>query len=222
VAKAETQKEPDMSLDLVTPTIHPTPPKDIGATPAVNAPVFPSASPSALVAAALDSLGLALFVVDSLGRIVATSQGGRDCAASRAAVAAAAPALVRRARRDGHAVGQSIDADRGGQVWLVATPMELQGSESGPLYAIQAVDSQGPQQIDARLLSELCGLTPAEAQVVRLVADGLAPKLIATRLGVSLATVKTHLHRGFRKTGARGQADLVRRIARVAPQRKAP
>jgi DNA-binding CsgD family transcriptional regulator len=42
---------------------------------------------------------------------------------------------------------------------------------------------------------------------------------MAIRLGISLATVKTHLHRGFRKTGARGQADLVRRIARIAPQR---
>jgi DNA-binding CsgD family transcriptional regulator len=216
------QKELDMLLDLVTPTIHPTPPKDIGAAPAINAPVPSPASPSALMSAALDSLGLALFVVDSFGRILATSTGARDSVASRTAVAAAAPALVRRARRDGRAVGQSIDVDRAGEVWLVATPMETSESELGPLYAIQAVDSQGPQQIEACLLGELCGLTPAEAQVVRLVADGLAPKLIATRLGVSLATVKTHLHRGFRKTGARGQADLVRRIARVAPQRKAP
>jgi DNA-binding CsgD family transcriptional regulator len=48
-----------------------------------------------------------------------------------------------------------------------------------------------------------------------MVADGLVPKAIARRLDVSLATVKTHLHRLFRKTGTRGQADIARRVSRL-------
>jgi DNA-binding CsgD family transcriptional regulator len=210
-----------MLLDVETTTIPKIPPKDIGAAAPTGLAAISQPTPAPLLAAAIDSLGLALFVVDGQGRVVAASQGTASCVASRVAVAAAAPSLVRRARREGRPVGQAVDTDKARQIWLVATPMGSPDGAPAQHFAIQAIDANGPQQIDAGLLAELCGLTPAEAQVIRLVADGLAPKLIATRLGISLATVKTHLHRGFRKTGSRGQADLVRRIARVAPQRRA-
>jgi DNA-binding CsgD family transcriptional regulator len=175
--------------------------------------------PCAMMSAALDSLGLALFVVDPLGRIVAASQAARSSPTSWSAVASAAPGLVRRAAREGRAAGQAVDGENGNQVWLVATPMAGSPSLETQHFTVQAIDSNGPQQVAPALLGEICGLTPAEAKVVRFVADGLSPKAMAIRLGISLATVKTHLHRGFRKTGARGQADLVRRIARIAPQR---
>jgi DNA-binding CsgD family transcriptional regulator len=38
----------------------------------------------------------------------------------------------------------------------------------------------------------------------------------ADALGISQATVKTHLHRLFRKTGTARQADLVRLVAEFA------
>ena len=176
--------------------------------------------PAALLATALDGLGIVLFVVDSHGRVVASTQAAASAPACRAAVAALSPALVKRARLEGRPVGQAAESEHGAQTWLVATPMEVP-TAPGEFFSVQAIDAQGPHQISPSLLSELCGLTPAEAQVARFVADGLSPKLMARRLGISLATVKTHLHRGFRKTGSRGQADLVRRVARLAPQRPA-
>jgi DNA-binding CsgD family transcriptional regulator len=176
--------------------------------------------PAALLATALDGLGIVLCVVDSHGRVVASTQAAASAPACRAAVAALSPALVKRARLEGRPVGQAAEGEQGAQTWLVATPMDVP-TAPGEFFSVQAIDAQGPHQVAPSLLSELCGLTPAEAQVARFVADGLSPKLMARRLGISLATVKTHLHRGFRKTGSRGQADLVRRVARIAPQRPA-
>ena len=53
------------------------------------------------------------------------------------------------------------------------------------------------------------GLTEREAQVLRLIATGLANTEIATRLFVSEATVKTHVNRIFAKTGSRDRAQAV-------------
>jgi len=48
----------------------------------------------------------------------------------------------------------------------------------------------------------LTDLTAREREVLALVSQGLANKVIATRLGISEATVKAHLTRIFRQIGA--------------------
>jgi DNA-binding NarL/FixJ family response regulator len=53
-------------------------------------------------------------------------------------------------------------------------------------------------------------LTPREAEVLKLIADGLSNAQIADKLVVSNATVKTHINRIFYKTGARDRAQAVR------------
>ncbi|MER5889937.1 response regulator transcription factor [Streptomyces sp. NPDC001941] len=54
------------------------------------------------------------------------------------------------------------------------------------------------------------GLTAREAEVLALVADGLSNPEIARRLGISTATVKTHINNLFAKTGVRDRAQAVR------------
>jgi DNA-binding NarL/FixJ family response regulator len=70
--------------------------------------------------------------------------------------------------------------------------------ESQPVPAMQALGSLPDD------------LTPREAEVLKLIADGLSNAEIADALVVSHATVKTHVNRIFSKTGARDRAQAVR------------
>jgi DNA-binding NarL/FixJ family response regulator len=53
------------------------------------------------------------------------------------------------------------------------------------------------------------GLTPREAEVLSLIAEGLTNQEIAERLVVSPATVKSHVNRVFSKIGVRDRAQAV-------------
>jgi DNA-binding NarL/FixJ family response regulator len=50
------------------------------------------------------------------------------------------------------------------------------------------------------------GLSERESQVCALIAEGLTNKVIASRLFISIATVKDHVHKILQKTGAPNRA----------------
>jgi DNA-binding CsgD family transcriptional regulator len=58
-------------------------------------------------------------------------------------------------------------------------------------------------------------LTDAELKVVNLVAEGATNRDVATRLHVSLHTVKTHIHNAFAKLGISSRAQLAQFVRRV-------
>lgn len=165
-----------------------------------------------ILACAMDCLGMAVLVVDAKGRPVAASAAAHASGAIAGAMREHAPALARRARALERRVGMPVEAADGTRHWLVASTIPASWDA---LVVIQAIDASGPDRLDPGLVADLCGLTRSEAEIACMVADGLVPKAIARRLDVSLATVKTHLHRLFRKTGSRGQADVARRVSRL-------
>jgi DNA-binding NarL/FixJ family response regulator len=57
------------------------------------------------------------------------------------------------------------------------------------------------------------GLTRREREVFLLVSTGMSNKEIARQLGLSVGTVKLHVHSIFQKSGARGRSDLVAQMA---------
>jgi DNA-binding NarL/FixJ family response regulator len=75
-------------------------------------------------------------------------------------------------------------------------------------HLVEAVASGPPaEQTAAPELPD--GLTPREAEVLALIADGLSNAEIAARLVVSEATVKSHINHAFGKIGARDRAQAV-------------
>lgn len=72
-----------------------------------------------------------------------------------------------------------------------------------------ADDAARRSGLDALVVGECFGLTPAESQVAVQLAGGRAPKEIAQASGCAITTVRSHLARVMEKTGARRQAELV-------------
>jgi len=58
----------------------------------------------------------------------------------------------------------------------------------------------------------MSALTPREKQVVLLLVQGLLDKQIASQLGISYATVRTHVDRAFQKLNVGNRASLVRMV----------
>jgi len=74
------------------------------------------------------------------------------------------------------------------------------------------LDPEGPASANLALLRELYGLTPREATVAALVAEGRSLDAASRELGVTMNTVRTLLKRATAKTNSHSQADLVRRL----------
>ena len=75
------------------------------------------------------------------------------------------------------------------------------------------------KEADKTLLRSLFDLTPAEARVAEEVLHGHATGKIASHLGVTLETVRTHLKRIFMKTGVQSQPQLVSLLAGITKVR---
>jgi two-component system nitrate/nitrite response regulator NarL len=94
-------------------------------------------------------------------------------------------------------------------VGVAASDANLPSSADVILVAHAAEDSLVPAQ--ATRADAVVGtvLTIREREVLALLADGLANKQIAARLGISKNTVKTHLELLFDKLGVSSRAEAV-------------
>jgi DNA-binding CsgD family transcriptional regulator/PAS domain-containing protein len=78
---------------------------------------------------------------------------------------------------------------------------------------IRKTAPNAPPPLEA--IAKLYKLTASEVRILDAVLKVSGVKAIAEMLGVSQATVKTHLHNLFRKTGANKQGELVKLVAGI-------
>ncbi len=96
---------------------------------------------------------------------------------------------------------------------VMACPFHVAGEKpvGEPLYHL--VFFFDPDQSlcghSVEFLKRYYDLTPAEARLAKLIAEGERLDGIAERLGISVHTARTHLKRVFEKTGVERQAELV-------------
>jgi len=95
-----------------------------------------------------------------------------------------------------------------GLTYLAAfRPDAFTREDEGVLAALATRASTGYRRLEASL-SQL-RVTPRQSQVLALVAAGLSDKEVASRLGLSHRTVRTHLDRLLREHGFRSRTEAV-------------
>jgi DNA-binding CsgD family transcriptional regulator len=191
---------------------------------------------AATLADALDGLSAGMFVVDAEGRIVHTNTSGQallddgdalDGAHGRIRPtdAAAARALkdIVAASGDDAAIGIKGIAvpltGRDGERYAAHVLPLTSGARrlgSGGNAAVAAVfvrkaEIEAPSAPD--IIAKHYQLTPTELRVLLAIVDIGGVRETSEALGIGEATVKTHLHRVYGKTGASRQADLVKLVA---------
>lgn len=87
-----------------------------------------------------------------------------------------------------------------------------------PVAVVMITDSDRHDIADAETLRMLYGLTPAEATLARLLAEGIRLEEAGARLGLQTATVRTRLKAIFAKTNTHRQSELVRTVLTAAPR----
>ncbi|MEE4251978.1 MAG: helix-turn-helix transcriptional regulator, partial [Alcanivoracaceae bacterium] len=111
--------------------------------------------------------------------------------------------------------GNVISVERPNQpdLRLLVMPVHPDATDN-PLFpsrafaAIFIVDVESEVRISQPLLSELLGLTNAEARTAAAVARGMSPAEMARSFNLSVHTVRSQLKSVFRKTGTSSQSQL--------------
>jgi len=189
---------------------------------------------AATFADVLDGLSVGMFFVDAAGRIIHANARGRALLAQGSPLRAAGSKLVANGADAARALVEIFAlAGQGADVKSIAVPLTAQdgehytahvlplssGAASRPGTAVATVFVR-KATVETPALPDVIArhfkLTAAELRVLLTVAQVGGVAETAAVLGIGEATVKTHLHRVFGKTGASRQADLVRLVAGFA------
>lgn len=192
---------------------------------------------TAALADTLDGLAAAIFLTDAAGRIVHANTAAHAMLADTAVVRSSAGKLVAANANADHALHDIFMNAESGDTAVgttgIAVPLSSLDGEryvahvlpltagarrkAGVAYSAVAAVFVRKAALDPphplETIASMFKLTPAEMRVLMMIVDiGGVPE-VASMLGLSEATVKTHLQHVFDKTVTKRQADLVKLIA---------
>jgi DNA-binding CsgD family transcriptional regulator len=109
---------------------------------------------------------------------------------------------------------QIISLSRGDLSHTVWGPFSLsvlstRSPKRGRAYKAILVQRTNPSRLGKDYLRQKYGLSPREAEISLLVCKGLIDREIASAMGISFSTVRTHLKRIFRKVDVTTRTELV-------------
>jgi DNA-binding CsgD family transcriptional regulator len=187
---------------------------------------------------ALGRIGVAVFVLDSLKRVIFANPAADGLVGdglaltrdrkltSRPENAAFAVAIDEISRATSREIGapkpfliQRPKAERPLALYLL--PVMDQGIEANMQFLTQArvivlaMDWRRETPADPAVVRDIFGLTLGEARVAALVGAGLPPKDAAVKLGITEETARTVLKRVFAKAGVSRQSELTALLMRL-------
>jgi DNA-binding CsgD family transcriptional regulator/PAS domain-containing protein len=185
----------------------------------------------------LDGISAGMFLVDGKGRIVHANASGQALLEQRSVLRASDGKVGAVAVDADQELKQSLASASGGDVAVgvngIAVPLTARDGDRHvahvlPLTSGERRRTAGGYAAVAALfvhkaelatpsrpetIARLYRLTPTELRVLLAVAKVGGVPEIAEALGIGEATVKTHLHRLFAKTGTTRQAELIKLVA---------
>lgn len=190
------------------------------------------------VTALLENAALGVVLLDRRGRIAAVNapaqgmlrDGGglhdwrgelraglaREDARLRRSVALALPGPV------GVPVGAALSIRRPSGLPLLVHvhPINVRRMDFGAerLAALVMIRDPDAHRVDARLVADVLGLTPAESRVAALLAMGRSVREIARETGRAENTIRWTLKKALAKTDSARQAELVRLVMQLPPR----
>jgi DNA-binding NarL/FixJ family response regulator len=192
---------------------------------------------AAMLADTLDGLAAGLLLVDAGGRVIHANVSGQAMLAE-ADVVSTSGGVLRASHRDADRALSAVCAAAGGgdaqvgtsgvDISLVSRAGERHLAHVLPLtsgarraagasyHAAAAVFVRKAalrMSSPAEMLAKLYKLTSRELRVLHVVVETGGVSTVAVTLGLSEATVKTHLQHLFEKTGTKRQVDLVKLVA---------
>jgi DNA-binding CsgD family transcriptional regulator/GAF domain-containing protein len=178
---------------------------------------------------ALARIGIGVFILDSLGRVVFSNPAGNallgnelDIANERLVVAAP---LAKPDELLGRDIGSNLknllaetkpvlirSRQSNRPLAIYVLPVDTSSQWTAMLThakaVVLAVDTKINEPPDASLVRDIFGLTLSEARVSSLIGSGMQPSEVAVKLGIAQETVRSTLKRVFAKLDVSRQSEL--------------
>lgn len=192
------------------------------------------------LAEALARLGIGVFVLDGVGRIVLSNPAGEQMVgdglvvrnqrltawfeADRSILRKAIEAMLRAHAEDLVTDARPILIQRSKSarpLTAYVLPVLRSQRETKDSFLVRAraivlvIDPKGGEPADPSVVRDLLGVTLGEGRVAALVGYGLSPREAAAKLGISEETARTTLKRVFSKVGVSRQSELVALLTKL-------